>query len=123
MSKRYGRNQKRAHRVKISKLVARLGRESTAHMYLPEDGVPELTDYACVVGYSVMEYGGHGQMVERRASVTIEVINQNIHEIAYNQTPVQFMGKQYVITNGTIGPGTIMGGPEHYELELVGIAQ
>ncbi len=121
MSKRYGRKQKAAHRAKIAELTARLGRESTAHMYLPAD-VPELTSYARVVGYSVTESGGAGQMIERSVTVTIEITNQNIHEMARNQCPVQFMGKKYVIVNGTLRPGMYMGGPEHYELELVGIA-
>ncbi len=122
MAQRYGRKQKRAHRETIANLVRRLSRESTAHMYRPGVGVPDLESYARVVGYSVKEYGGHGQMVESSATVTIEVTNQNIHEVARSRTPVQFMGRKYVIANGTMGPGTYMGGPEHYELELVGVA-
>lgn len=121
MSKRYGRKQKQTHRILIKELVARLSRESTAHMSLPADA-PELTSYARVVGYSVTEYGGHGQMTELSATVTIEITNQSIHEMARDQSPVQFMGKRYVIVNGTLGPGLYMGGPEHYELELVGVA-
>lgn len=121
MSKRYGRKQKFKHRKMIAELVARLSRESTAHMYLPADA-PELTSYAHVIGYSVTEYGGVDQMIELSATVTIEITNQNIHEMARNRSPVQFMGKKYVIVSGALGPGIYMGGPEHYELELVGIA-
>ena len=119
MFKRYERNAER-RRVKIAELTARLHQESTAHMYLPEDGVPELTDYAHVTEYSVTENGGVGRMIERSANVTMEINNQNIHEMARNQCPVQFMGKRYIITNGRMVMG-YMGGPDSYELELVGV--
>lgn len=124
MSKRYGRKQKFAHRTLIAELVARLSRESTAHMYRPGAGVPELESIARVVGYSVTEYGGHGQRIERSATVMVEAI-EAVYEMVRNQTPVQFMGKQYIIINGQYDAEyrlAVLGGPTHCELELVGVA-
>lgn len=124
MSKRYGRSQKRAHRVIISKLAARLARESTAHMYLPEDGVPELTDLARVIEYSVCEDGGVDYMVNRTANVTVVAI-EDIYHLIMEQTVVQFMGTRYIIGNADYDVRTrfeTYGGPSHCRLELVGVA-
>lgn len=121
MAKRYGRKQKFKHRKLIAELIARLSYESTVHVYLPGDGMPELESIAHVVGYSVTEYGGHGQMIELSATVTVEAIGA-VHELYRDRTTVQFMGKQYIVVNGTLGPGVYTSGPDHLELELVGVA-
>lgn len=131
MAQRYGRKQKRAHRAKIAELTerlrcvtVRLERESTERMYLSRGDEPNLGDLAHVTEYSVTELGGVGMMIERNATVTVEAI-EAVYEMVRNQTPVQFMGKQYVIVNGQYDAEyrfAVLGGPSHCELELVGIA-
>ena len=123
MSKRYGRKQKAKARAKIAELTARLGRESTAHMYLPGD-VPDLESLARVVRYRVTEDGGVGQMIERSATVTIEAI-AGMYELVKDQQVVQFKGSRYIVVNGSYDAHyrlATMGGPSHAELELVGVA-
>ena len=124
MAKRYGRKQKQAHRILIRDLTGRLFHESTACMYLPGDGVPDLASVARVVDYTVSESGGHGRMIERSATVTVEAI-EVVYEMIRNQTPVQFQGKQYIIVNGQYDVHydlAVWGGPAHCELELMGVA-
>ena len=120
MAKRYGRKQKAKARAKIAELTRRLDTESTAHMYLPGD-VPSLESIARVLGYSVTEYGGHGNRIELSAALTVEATAGIIETVA-DRTPVQFMGKRYVVVNGNLSEGAYVGGPEHLELELVGVA-
>lgn len=123
MSKRYGRKRKFKHRKLIAELGARLSRESTAHMYLPGPGVPELEKIARVVVYGVTEYGGSGQIIERSATVTVETI-EAVYEMIRNQNTVQFMGKQYTIVNGRYDAPhqyAVVAGPSYCELELTGV--
>lgn len=123
MSKRYGRKQKIKAREKIAELTGRLDRESTAHMYLPGD-VPDLENIARVVNYSTTEDGGVGQMIERRATITVEMI-EGVYDLVRNQIMVQFKGSQYVIVNAGYDVTyryAVVGGPTYCELELMGVA-
>lgn len=119
MSKRYGRKQKQAHRILINDLVRRLSRESTVHMYRPGDGVPELISVAKVLAYRVTEDGSPAEMVYRSAYVTVMAPCEGLMEMMQNRTPVQFMGHQYIIANGSYQPGME---DERVELELEGVA-
>lgn len=101
MSKRYGRNQKRAHRATIAHLTHRLAMESTACMYLPEEGVPDLESFVHVMDWSVTEDGSRTGPVYHSASVVVAVSNPDLMELLYNQTKVQFKGTQYVIANSS----------------------
>ena len=120
MAKRYGRKQRAQHRAKVAELTRRLDIESTMHMYLPGD-VPGLEGIARVLGYSVTESGGRGNRIELSATLTVEATAGIIETIA-DRTPVQFMGKQYIVVDGKMEQGAYIGGPEHLELELVGVA-
>lgn len=119
MARRYGRNQRRQHREEIAHLNKRLGVESTAHMYLPGDGVPELSSYARVLDYRVTEKGAPTEMVYQSAYVTIEAPCNDLLEMMHNGTKVQFMGHQYIIANGSYQSGAEL---ERVELELQGVA-
>lgn len=118
MAQRYGRKQKRAHRAKIAELTTRLGYESTAHMYLPSEGVPELTSYARVLDYRVTEDGSPAEVVYRSAYVTVAAPCNDLMEMMHDRTKVQFMGHQYIIANGSYQPGMEC---ERVELELEGV--
>lgn len=124
MAKRYGRKLKRAHRILINDLVRRLRFESTACLYLPGEGVPDLESLANVVSYRVTEDGGVGQRIERSATVTIEV-TEAVLEMVRNRTLVQFQGRQYLIADAGYDAHyqyAVVTGPTHAELELVGVA-
>lgn len=88
-------------------------------MYLPSDGVPELTSVARVLDYRVTEEGSPAEMVYRSAYITVTAPCEGLMELMQNRTLVQFMGHQYIIANGSYQPGAER---ERVELELEGVA-
>ncbi len=122
MSSRYGRKKRAAHRAEIAGLKQRISRESTAHMYLPGKGVPELTEYARVLDYRVTEEGAPGHLVECGAYVTVEAPCDGLLTMMHEGTVIQFMGRQYIVAHGNYSPAIYHGGEERVEIELRGVS-
>jgi len=121
MANRYGRKQRKKHREEIAYLKERLHRESTHHMYLPGEGVPDLESAANVVDYRVSEEGSRGGMIERSAYVTVEAPSDELLAMMYDQRKVQFRGTQYLVAAGNYSPAIYHGGAHRIEIELMGV--
>ncbi len=118
--KRYGRNQRRAHRARVAHLEERLLQESTHHLYLPVEGAPDLEKLGIVSEYSTTEEGSMHGMIERSACVTIAAPSSDLLDIMQDRPVVQFRGTQYLMVSCNM----MAGGSEPVDriaFDLVGV--
>lgn len=121
MANRYGRKQRKKHREEIAYLKGRLYRESTHHMYLPGESIPDLESVAEVIDYRTSEEGSQYGMVERNAYITVGAPSDELLAMLYDQRKVQFRGTQYLVAKGNYSPSIYHGEEQTIEIELMGV--